>query len=124
LVKQDFIRHIVNPVLSELLKHRNELVSVVDEIRRFLANAESKYGFSIYGENPVKLCEYLGSNDFKILVNLFKSVNALDALIEILRRTRRSYRDFEEIHKCVDRVLRNIKKEYLRENREDSEEHA
>lgn len=112
MVKHDFVRHVVNPVLSEMVKSRHDLASAVDEIKRFVANAEVRYGFSIYGGNPVKLCDYLGSNDFKILVNLFESINSLDALLEIMKRAKKSYRDLEEVYKCVDKALKRVKKRY------------
>lgn len=115
MVKHDFIRHIVNPVLSEIVRDKHDLAGAVDEIRRFFANAEIKYGFSIYGGDPVKLCDYLSSSDFKILVNLFKSINSFDNLLEILKRARNSYKDIEEVRKCVDKALRSLKREYLRE---------
>lgn len=123
MVKHDFIRHIVNPVLSEMVRNKYDLASAVDEIRKFLANAEIKYGFSIYGGNPAKLCEYLNSSDFRILVNLFKSINSLDGLLEILKRAKRFYRDLDEVYKCIDKTLKNVKKEHSRGEEASFEEH-
>lgn len=104
----DFVRHIVNPILSRRLKDRERLVNAVDEIRKFIVEAEEKYGFSVYGGDLVKLCDYLSSNDFKILVDVFRSIDSIDILVEILNIAKIKYSRYERIVECVDKALKTL----------------
>lgn len=106
--KVDFVRHIVNPVLSKRIKDRGQLVGVVDEIRRLIIDAEEKYGFSVYGGDVVKLCDYLTSVDFKILVDIFKSADLMGVLVEIMDTARGEYSSIKRIVDCVDDALKNL----------------
>lgn len=56
----DFLRHVATKVLSPTAIDIKRL----DEARRLLGKAESKYKFSSFGGDPQRLAEYLLSPDF------------------------------------------------------------
>lgn len=107
----DFLRHIVNPKLAKYTRERRNLGNHVDEIRKFIAEAENKYQFSIFNGDPEKLADYLLSEDFTLLVKLFKSAGSLDVLEEILLETREKYSDLPRISKTIDKVLKKIREQ-------------
>lgn len=105
----DFLRHIVNPILSKYMIEKKNLRNHVDEIRKFVLEAENKYKFSIFGGNPEKLVDYFLSEDFKLLIDLFESCNSLEVLREILVETKKKYHGLPQISKAINRVLRKIR---------------
>ncbi|MEM0380972.1 MAG: hypothetical protein QXX35_03435 [Desulfurococcaceae archaeon] len=107
----DFLRHIVNPILSKYIVSRKNLTQVIDEIRRLLIDAEDKYRFSVFGGNPEKLVDYFKSDDFRIMYRLFNSINSLDILREILETTREKHVDLPELVKVIDELINKIEKE-------------
>lgn len=107
----DFLRQIVNPILAKYLKERKNLVSTINEIRRFLLDAEAKHGFSVFGGNPEKLKDYLTSNDFKLVINLFRSSKSLDILVEILKKAQEVYEDIPGVREAINKLLDEIRRE-------------
>jgi len=105
----DFLRHIVNPKLAEYLKKRRSLLSAVDEIRRFIVEAEVKYGFSVFNGNPENLKNYLQSKDFTLLISLFKTSNSLDILEEILSEVLDKYSDLPGVADAVKETLEAVR---------------
>ena len=108
----DFLRHIVNPKLSTSLRRKKSLKNHVDEIRKFIIEAENKYRFSRFNGNPENLAEYLVSEDFTLLVKLFKNADSLDILEEILREVREKYGDLPRVVEAVDKALEIVRKAY------------
>jgi len=86
--RKDFLRHIVNPRISEALLSADEgraldtnnrkpddirqiasrLSSVLNDVRRRIVNAENSYNFSIYGGSLEELARYLNSPAWDDLV--------------------------------------------------------
>lgn len=108
---RDFLRHIVNTKLSELSHKYRGLISHMDEIRKEISRAETKYGFSSFGGNPENLAKYLLSDDFNLLISSFKAANALGALEEILMETKKAYSDLPGVVRATEQVLEKIKSE-------------
>lgn len=104
----DFLRHIVNPVIDRYVERG--VISTRDaiEIKKMVFQAESRYGFRYYGGDVVNLTEYLRSSDFKNLVELVKSLNAMNMLIEILNETKIHYADIPGLVGVVDDILENL----------------
>ena len=88
---KDFMRHIVNHVLSEVADRIP--ISVFNEIRNRLARAEEKYKFSLFGGSPEKLGEYLDSEDFDNLVVYARSTGAEWIIARILEELAKAYKD-------------------------------
>ncbi|MEB3846740.1 MAG: hypothetical protein GSR74_02040 [Desulfurococcales archaeon] len=88
---KDFMRHIVNHVLSEVADRVP--ISVFNEIRNRLALAEEKYKFSLFGGSPEKLAEYLDSEDFDNLIVYAKSAGAEWIIAKILDELAKAYKD-------------------------------
>ncbi len=105
--KIDFLRQIVNRVLVEEQKLPPQLV---DDIRKQVAQAEDKYGFSAFGGDVAKLAEYLKSKDFDNLIASFKAVDALHVLEKILLKAKEYYKDYSEIVEAIDKRLDEIKR--------------
>ncbi len=105
----DFLRHIVNTMLSELVVKRREILGIMDEARKLIAKAENKYRFSSFGGNPEKLADYISSDEFKLVIDLFKSVNAVDVLIEILEKTRKYYNDLPVVVEAINKRIEELR---------------
>ena len=103
---EDFLRNIVNRVLA---RHSNRLPpQFIEEARRVISRAEDKYRFSVYGGNPANLYRYLRSHDFRELIVLFKSANAVDVLKEILSLTAETYADISEIVDEAKKIINSL----------------
>ena len=77
LKKVDFLRHVVNYVLSS----RTDIPrQVVDEVRGKVEKAEEKYNFSAFGGDVTELAEYIKSNDFDELIKTLKELEAYEIL--------------------------------------------
>ena len=108
--RKDFLRHIVNTILSEYSRRRKDLIGVLDEVRKLIASAEDKYNFSIYGGDPSNLAKYIESSDFDLVVNVLKSAKALDVLEQILEKTIESYSDYPELIEVLEKKLNELRK--------------
>ncbi len=114
MARADFLRHIVNPKLSEYSKTRKHLISVLDEVRKLIASAEDQYGFSIYGGSLDNLAKYISSSDFDLVINILKSANALDILEDILKTVIEKYGDVESVVEAARKRLEEIGKGVIR----------
>jgi len=101
---KDFLRQIVNPTLLEFEVPAQVLI----EIRKKLEAAENKYNFSAFGGDPNNLAKFLKSPEWKEIVSLFLAANAKEALIEILRRAKEAYKDYEEVVKAIEEALKSV----------------
>lgn len=104
----DFLRHIVNAKLAEYSKRRKDVVNIIDEVRKLISKAETKYGFSSFGGNPEKLANYLKSEDFELVISTFKSVNAVDILIDILREVADRYKDLPRVKETIEELISGL----------------
>ncbi|MDP8002629.1 MAG: hypothetical protein ACP5I6_04815 [Caldisphaera sp.] len=100
---KDFMRNIVNNVLSELSVKIP--VNVSEEIRKRIGYAEAKYKFSIYGGNPIKIKDYLLSEEWNDLVSFVKSLHLNDILKSILDRL---YNEYNQSCPQVAEIAKNI----------------
>jgi archaellum component FlaC len=105
----DFLRHIVNPILNSYVE-RGLPPKVANELKKLIAEAESKYAFDAFSGNPVNITKYLLSEDFKTLIDAFKAAGALDALLEILEKTKEAYQSVPEIVNAVEQLLEGLRK--------------
>jgi len=106
---RDFLRNIVNHVLAEAAEKLP--VNVLNEIKNRLARAEDKYRFSIYGGKPIRLVDYLSSDDWAELVQYASNLNVEWVLIDILRALEEAYREScpqvaQQARKALEEILR------------------
>ena len=104
--KIDFLRHIVNRVLAE----SKLSPQLIEDVRKRIGYAEEKYKFSAFGGDVRKLADYLKSREFDELVTVFKSGNALDKLVEILKIAREKYSDLEDVVAAIDEAIAKVEK--------------
>ncbi len=91
----DFLRQVVVRVLTP-----NKLdPSKLEDARKVLGKAETKYKFSSFGGNPQNLANFLLSPDFTDLVLIIGVQLALKLLDEIDREY-----DIEEVREAVKKV--------------------
>jgi hypothetical protein len=116
----DFVRHIVNPILSRVIDvKKGEHVKILDEIRRIISDYEEKYGFSIYGGEVDKLVDFLISSDFDYLVKVFDTYGLRDALVNILEEALEAYRSHGEISKAIEsRIIMLKNNKGIRRNKD------
>ncbi|AWR94994.1 hypothetical protein [Acidianus brierleyi] len=95
----DFLRHVASKVLTP----NNLDLKRLDDVRRLLAYAESKYKFSSYGGDPKKITDYLLSPDFTEL----ELVIGVELAKKLLQEIINSYND-ENIKKAAEKVLQEI----------------
>ncbi len=104
---KDFLRHIVNKVISDN-SHRIPL-NVVDDIKKSIAEGESRYRFSIFGGDPSRLVEYLESDEWKELVDLARNLHVIWILEEILAKLADTYK--ENCKTVAEKALEVIEKQ-------------
>ncbi len=75
----------------------------LDEARKLLAEAETKYKFSSYGGNPKKLIDYLQSPEFIELVMIL-GVDLSKKLVTLIRD---SYQD-EEMKQVANKIMEEL----------------
>lgn len=116
LVKIDFLRHIVNPILSEYselwrehVEGAKSLIQVLDEVRQLLYRAEYTYNFGIYGGDLKGLAEYLLSKDFDIVVSVLKSVKATEVAEKILEEAIKKYSGYTVVVEACKRRLSELR---------------
>ncbi|ABP95866.1 MULTISPECIES: hypothetical protein [Metallosphaera] len=95
----DFLRNIASRILTPTTLDLKRL----DDVRRLLAAAESKYKFSSYGGDPKRLVEYFQSPDFTELV----LVLGVDLSKKLLQEVISSYSD-KDIQAAAKKALDEI----------------
>jgi len=136
--RKDFLRHIVNPRISEALLSVDEgravdtanrkpddikqiaskLSSVLGDIRKRIVNAENSYNFSIYGGSLEGLARYLSSSAWDDLVQatiagLREYPDALNYAVNvvagILAEASEAYRDScPQVSEAAQRALARL----------------
>ncbi|BDB97741.1 MAG: hypothetical protein RRA45_02975 [Saccharolobus sp.] len=99
LNQPDFLRHIASKVLSPSSIDSKRL----DEARRLLGEAESKYNFSSYGGNPKNIINFLLSPDFTEL----SLILGPEITKKLLNAIKENYTD-EDIKRVADKILEEI----------------
>jgi len=110
VVKRDFLRNIVNPILNEHVE-RGMPIKVASEIRKLVLQAENKYKFSVFGGDPRNLKLYLNSEEFSELVKFLATSGYRDVLLRILEETREAYSELEDVRLAVESAIRSISRE-------------
>lgn len=88
---KDFLRHVVNHVLAEAADKMP--VAVFNDLRASFSRGEDKYGFALFGGNPMRLLDYFASEDWRKLVDYVKNMNVEWVLIKILDALYEAYKD-------------------------------
>jgi len=99
--KRDFLRQIVNKVISESSGRIS--INVMEDLKVKFARAEDKFGFSVFGGDPRRVADFLSSEDWADIVEYARNVNVLWLLEAILRRLAEEYRD--ECSVVADKAL-------------------
>ncbi|EHP68426.1 hypothetical protein MetMK1DRAFT_00028590 [Metallosphaera yellowstonensis MK1] len=99
LGEPDFLRNIANKVLSPTTLDLKRL----DDVRRLLAKAETKFKFSSSGGDPKRLVEYFRSPEFTELV----LVLGVELTKKLLQEVINGYTD-PEIKSAAKKVLEEI----------------
>ena len=86
---KDFLRHIANKVLSENIDRIP--ANIIDDIRKQLGRGEDRYKFTIFGGDPIRLIEYLESEEWRDLVELAKNLHLEWLLREVLELLAKEY---------------------------------
>jgi hypothetical protein len=99
--RRDFLRQIVNKVISESSGRIS--INVMEDLKVKFARAEDKFGFSVFGGDPRRVADFLSSEDWADIVEYARNVNVLWLLEAILRRLAEEYRD--ECSVVADKAL-------------------
>ncbi|MCE4618146.1 MAG: hypothetical protein F7C82_06530 [Desulfurococcales archaeon] len=106
---RDFLRHIVNHVLSDIAEKIP--MSVFNEIRSRFAKAEETFRFTKFGGNPERLKDYLESEEFQDLVSYARAMNVEWVIQKILEATVNEYKDIcPVVAEKAKEVLEYLKK--------------
>lgn len=105
ILELDFLRHIVNPVVNKYVEEKILSPKEALEIKKAIYQAESKYKFNASSGDVRNLSHFLRSEDFKGLIKLLKSCNAINVVVEILEKAKTYYAKFPELVKDIDEVL-------------------
>jgi len=89
--RRDFLRQIVNKVVSE--SSGKISASVMEDFKVRFARAEDKFSFSVFGGDPRRIADFLSSEDWADIVEYARNVNVLWLLEDILRKLAEEYRD-------------------------------
>jgi hypothetical protein len=89
--RRDFLRQIVNKVVSE--SSGKISASVMEDFKIRFARAEDKFSFSVFGGDPRRIADFLSSEDWADIVEYARNVNVLWLLEDILRKLAEEYRD-------------------------------
>ncbi len=108
-VRKDFLRHIAMPVIAEQASRYPP--PVVEDAKKWLANAENKYKFSVYGGDPKRIAEFLASEDWRDFLASLRGSKAEDLAVTILERLIKEYRDgCPEVSEAAQRALEKLKR--------------
>jgi len=108
-VRRDFLRHIAMPVIAEQASRYPP--PVIEDAKKWLANAENKYRFSIYGGDPRRIAEFLASEDWSDFVASLRGSKAEDLAVAILERLIREYGEgCPEVAEAAQRALERLRR--------------
>jgi len=89
--RRDFLRQIVNKVISE--SSGKISASVMEDLKVRFARAEDKFSFSAFGGDPRRIADFLSSEEWADIVEYAKNVNVTWLLEAILKKLAEEYRD-------------------------------
>jgi len=89
--RKDFLRQIVNKVISE--SSGKISASVMEDLKVRFARAEDKFSFSAFGGNPRRIADFLSSEEWTDIVEYSKNVNVTWLLEAILKKLAEEYKD-------------------------------
>ena len=89
--RRDFLRQIVNKVISESSGKIG--ASVMEDLKVRFARAEDKFSFSVFGGDPRRIADFLSSEEWADIVEYAKNVNITWLLEAILRKLAEEYKD-------------------------------
>jgi hypothetical protein len=89
--RRDFLRQIVNKVISESSGRIS--ASVMEDLKVRFARAEDKFSFSAFGGDPRRIADFLSSEEWADIVEYAKNVNVIWLLEAILKKLTEEYKD-------------------------------
>ena len=89
--RKDFLRQIVNKVISE--SSGKISASVMEDLKVRFARAEDKFSFSAFGGNPRRIADFLSSEEWTDIVEYSKNVNVTWLLEAILKKLAEEYKE-------------------------------
>jgi len=89
--RRDFLRQIVNKVISESSGRIS--ASVMEDLKVRFARAEDKFSFSAFGGDPRRIADFLSSEEWADIVEYAKNVNVTWLLEAILKKLAEEYKD-------------------------------
>jgi hypothetical protein len=89
--RKDFLRQIVNKVISE--SSGKISASVMEDLKVRFARAEDKFSFSAFGGDPRRIADFLSSEEWTDIVEYAKNVNVTWLLEAILKKLAEEYKD-------------------------------
>jgi hypothetical protein len=89
--RRDFLRQIVNKVISESSGRIS--ASVMEDLKVRFARAEDKFSFSAFGGDPRRIADFLSSEEWADIVEYAKNVNVTWLLEAILKKLAEEYKE-------------------------------
>jgi len=89
--RKDFLRQIVNKVISE--SSGKISASVMEDLKVRFARAEDKFSFSAFGGDPRRIADFLSSEEWADIVEYAKNVNITWLLEAILKKLAEEYKE-------------------------------
>jgi hypothetical protein len=89
--RKDFLRQIVNKVISE--SSGKISASVMEDLKVRFARAEDKFSFSAFGGDPRRITDFLSSEEWTDIVEYAKNVNVTWLLEAILKKLAEEYKE-------------------------------
>jgi hypothetical protein len=89
--RKDFLRQIVNKVISE--SSGKISASVMEDLKVRFTRAENKFSFSAFGGDPRRIADFLSSEEWTDIVEYAKNVNVTWLLEAILKKLAEEYKE-------------------------------
>jgi len=89
--RKDFLRQIVNKVISE--SSGKISASVMEDLKVRFTRAEDKFSFSAFGGDPRRIADFLSSEEWTDIVEYAKNVNVTWLLEAILKKLAEEYKE-------------------------------
>jgi hypothetical protein len=89
--RKDFLRQIVNKVISE--SSGKISASVMEDLKVRFTRAEDKFSFSAFGGDPRRIADFLSSEEWADIVEYAKNVNVTWLLEAILKKLAEEYKE-------------------------------
>ena len=89
--RKDFLRQIVNKVISE--SSGKISASVMEDLKVRFTRAEDKFSFSAFSGDPRRIADFLSSEEWADIVEYAKNVNVTWLLEAILKKLAEEYKE-------------------------------